>query len=344
MLSQIKSVKYYTPSSILSFSYENCRNLFMVFEGFSPGFSWQYACMAYDGLMPFRQHVIVGTYIAAPLGLNVLTNIHTRVYCDIYLHHWNVRDIFRYVLCHIMIVFFFLFSLKSGIIVLTFCRRWRYRALSLQLTVPPVMAGLSVWRSFILSALLKIFTPDFAVIYTSLKCALSSLKYSFSFLINSRESSSWWLYRIWWHRDLSLRQIASRGHRLRRGCWLEDLLSFSAWLSSFLHPILLWYLHHWNVHDIFTFCFIMPRWIHYRIAAVFSFLADSRGSSSWRLFRLWWYRELSLRQFAVSPLMAGLSASRSYIFSARLNVMSPHIVCCTSLKCTWYVVKLFYYA
>ena len=50
-------------------------------------------------------------------------------------------------------------------------RRWRYRALSLRLTVLPVAAGLSAWRPFAFSAQTdKIFTHDYTEIVSSLKC------------------------------------------------------------------------------------------------------------------------------------------------------------------------------
>ena len=67
----------------------------------------------------------------------------------------------------------------------------------------------------------------------------------------------------------------------------------------------------------------------------FSFLIDSRGSSSWRLFRFSRYLALSLRWFVVPSVAAELSAWWS-CFQCSINIKSLH--------CTWYDVKLFHYA
>ena len=47
---------------LLSFSYGNCRSLFLDSSGVYPGFSWMYACIGADGsLVPFKQHAFVWT-------------------------------------------------------------------------------------------------------------------------------------------------------------------------------------------------------------------------------------------------------------------------------------------
>ena len=55
---------------------------------------------------------------------------------------------------------------------------------------------------------------------------------------------------------------------------------------------------------------------------------EGRGLSIWQLCRRWWHRKLSLRQIAVSPVMAGLSSWRPLVFGVRY---------CTVYTCTIYM-------
>ena len=87
------------------------------------------------------------------------------------------------------------------------------------------------------------------------KFSTESLKNYFSFLTESRGSSLWRLCQRWWHRELSVRQIAVSPLT----AWYIGLmtLGFSARLTWYLHWILLWYVRHWNEYDIFLWTLVL---------------------------------------------------------------------------------------
>ena len=141
------------------------------------------------------------------------------------------------------------------------CRRWRYRALSLQLTVLPVTAGLLAWCPFCFqrSTDKKIhtrlhwdsFLTEMYMVFLFYFAWISSLPY---FIIILFPVSHWKqgvvklttfssLLASWF----VVRQIAVPPVAL--SAWI--LLFFGARLAWYSDPILLWYIHHWNVHDIF---------------------------------------------------------------------------------------------
>ena len=166
-----------------------------------------------------------------------------------------------------------------------------------------------------LYVLTNIYT-EFTVKFTSLKCTwyfqISSLTYHYSIFIFSLKlgDSRFDIFcRRWWYRALSLQLTC---HRWQRGCRLYDLL-FSV-------------LNQQNIHTDFTSlkctwyfeCLICYAWIRslpYIIKALFPFLIESMGSSSWQLFRRWRHRDLSLWQIAVPP------AWRSFVFRCSINMI-----------------------
>ena len=99
----------------------------------------------------------------------------------------------------------------------------------------------------------------------------------------------------------------------------------------------------WYIYIIVFLCF--DNFSAISLSYSFPFLNESRGSSSWRLFHLWWYRELSLRRLVVPLVAEGLWAWWSPVFSARLAwYLHSFTVTLTSLQCACCVVKLLYYA
>ena len=185
---------------------------------------------------------------------------------DIYWHSWlKCAWYFRLVLHHLIIVFF-LFSLKSGdrrFDIFVVAGEW-YRALSLL----PVTAGLSAWPFSIFSAQLTksshpvlLCLDKFFTVYHYSTLSLFSLE------AGDRRVDGYFVAGG----IVICRYDKLRCHRW--GCQLDDLLFFGARLTWYSHPILLWFLHNWNVHAIFVYLFyyalISSLPYHYSICFLF---------------------------------------------------------------------------
>ena len=112
-------------------------------------------------------------------------------------------------------------------------------------------------------------------------------------------------------------------------------LVFSANLTWYLHYILLWYVHHWNIYDIFLLytCFIMLGQFLYRIIIVSFFLLLKVGDRRLDGFVIadgtvschddnlrchWWWQ-----------------ASRSFVRGAQDRALSALFMCYTQITCTF---------
>ena len=177
----------------------------------------------------------------------------------------------------------------------------------------------------------KIFTPDFTEIFSSLKCTwyfvcfvlLCPGKFVYHYITLSLFSLKTGDRRVDGY-FVACGMVICRCDKLlchRWGCQLDDLLFFDDRLMWYSHPILMWYLHHWNVHDIsiqlFYYALISSLPYHCSVRFLFSLIVGDRRVGG--LFRLWWHRELSLRRFGMLLVAAGLSAWWSSVFSARLK-------------------------
>ena len=124
-------------------------------------------------------------------------------------------------------------------------------------------------------------------------------------------------------------------------------LFFGARLTWYSHPILLRYLYHWNVRDIFIYCLIMVWKVICHISVVFVALSH------------WWQGIVELAAFSsvvipsviITTIRGAIGGGEVvglmiFCFQCSISMISTHsfIVTLTSLKCTWYVVKLSYCA
>ena len=106
-----------------------------------------------------------------------------------------------------------------------------------------------------------------------------------------------------------------------------------------IHTLLHWYIYitvltlSTETCMVLCFFFVLLCLEKFFVAHHFSTLSRS---SSWRLFRRWWHRDLSSRQTAVPPV--GLSAWRSFVFQCPINMIftTDFTVIPVLLECTWY--------
>ena len=155
-----------------------------------------------------------------------------------------------------------------------------------------------------------------------------SLQNYIYFLAESKRSSLWRFCWRWWHRELSVRQITVLP--VTGGIYpLADLCfqcSFNIFTLHFtVMSVSLKCIRYFSFVHLFCHAWIssLP---YYR--SIFLFLTEGRGSSTWRLCRRRWHRELSWRQVAIPLVMAGLalfcSRCTKYTFNCFIYVFNPN--------------------
>ena len=127
-------------------------------------------------------------------------------------------------------------------------------------------------------------------------------------------------------------------------CYIDEVVTLLIWYS---HPILMWYLHHWNVPVILYVCLcyaLISSPPHH--GSIRFFISPIKG-----IVDLTAFSSLVVPWVVITTICGvtddgGVVGLTIYFAHCSINIISTHniTVILASLKCTWYLVKLFYYA
>ena len=137
-----------------------------------------------------------------------------------------------------------------------------------------------------------------------------------------RGSSSWWLFRLWWYRELSQRRFVVPLVAARLSSWWSSV--FSARLTWYLHcDTSLKYLSLWHITEMYMMCCKIVLLCSDNFSTIFYriifFSHWKQGVVVLTALRRWWHRELSVRQFKVLPVTVGFISLMTLVFSAGLT-------------------------